>query len=99
MTATSTPPNRDKLHLQLARLFRNKIATGEWTIGQSIPTVEELEALHSVSRTTVRMAVHALVDEGLLQTRKRGGTKGRWPALQAPILFAANDLAGAGGLW
>jgi DNA-binding transcriptional regulator YhcF (GntR family) len=76
MTATSTASqSRDKLHLQLARLFRNKIATGEWPVGQSIPTVEELEALHSVSRTTVRMAVHALVDEGLLETRKRGGTK------------------------
>lgn len=73
--ATTASQSRDKLHLQLARLFRNKIATGEWTVGQSIPTVEELEALHSVSRTTVRMAVHALVDEGLLQTRKRGGTK------------------------
>ena len=72
MTATSTASqSRDKLHLQLARLFRNKIATGEWPVGQSIPTVEELEALHGVSRTTVRMAVHALVDEGLLETRKR----------------------------
>ena len=71
----TTSQTRDKLHLQLARLFRNKIATGEWPVGQSIPTVEELEALHRVSRTTVRMAVHALVDEGLLETRKRGGTK------------------------
>lgn len=73
--APSLPQTRDKLHLQLARLFRNKIATGAWPVGQSIPTVEELEALHSVSRTTVRMAVHALVNEGLLETRKRGGTK------------------------
>ena len=73
--APTASQTRDKLHLQLARLFRNKIATGEWPVGQSIPTVEELEALHSVSRTTVRMAVHALVDEGLLQTRKRGGTR------------------------
>ena len=71
MSTNASAQTRDKLHLQLARLFRNKIATGEWTVGQSIPTVEELEALHSVSRTTVRMAVHALVDEGLLETRKR----------------------------
>lgn len=73
--STTTSQTRDKLHLQLARLFRNKIATGEWPVGRSIPTVEELQALHGVSRTTVRMAVHALVDEGLLETRKRGGTK------------------------
>ncbi|MDR3065965.1 MAG: GntR family transcriptional regulator [Comamonas sp.] len=76
MTAAPTASqSRDKLHLQLARLFRNKITNGDWTLGQSIPTVEELEALHRVSRTTVRMAVHALVDEGLLETRKRGGTR------------------------
>ena len=72
---TPASQSRDKLHLQLARLFRNKIATGEWPVGQSIPTVQELEALHCVSRTTVRMAVHALIDEDLLETRKRGGTK------------------------
>jgi len=75
MSNSAAAQTRDKLHLQLARLFRNKIATGEWPVGHSIPTVEELETLHGVSRTTVRMAVHALVDEGLLETRKRGGTR------------------------
>ena len=75
MSTNASAQTRDKLHLQLARLFRSKIATGEWAVGQSIPTVEELEALHSVSRTTVRMAVRALVDEDLLETRKRGGTR------------------------
>lgn len=74
-TAMAGPQGRDKLHLQLARLFRNKIATGEWAVGSAIPTVEELEALHGVSRTTVRMAQGALVAEGLLQSRKRGGTR------------------------
>ena len=61
----SAPQAREKLHLQLARLFRSKIAAGDWAVGQSIPTVQELEAQHNVSRTTVRMAVHALIDEGL----------------------------------
>jgi GntR family transcriptional regulator len=73
-TATA-PQGRDKLHLQLARLFRNKIATDAWPVGSAIPTVQELEALHGVSRTTVRMALGALVAEGLLLTRKRGGTR------------------------
>jgi GntR family transcriptional regulator len=73
--SASAPQGRDKLHLQLARLFRNKISTDEWSVGSAIPTVEELEALHGVSRTTVRMALGALVAEGLLLTRKRGGTR------------------------
>lgn len=74
MSTGSSAPLNEKLYLQLVRLFRSKLATGEWAVGQAIPTVEELQALHSVSRTTVRMAVRSLVDEGLLETRKRGGT-------------------------
>lgn len=75
---TFSPPSshqgREKLHLQLASLFRNKIASGTWAVGHVIPTVDELEALHQVSRTTVRHALAALITEGLLRTRKRGGT-------------------------
>lgn len=66
---------QEKRYLQLAGLFRNKIVTGQWAVGSSIPTVEQLEALHSASRTTVRMALGNLVSEGLLKTRKRGGTQ------------------------
>ena len=73
--AASPSQARDKLHLQLARLFRSKIAAGAWPVGSAIPTVQELETMHGVSRTTVRMALGALVAEGLLLTRKRGGTR------------------------
>lgn len=66
---------QEKRYLQLAGLFRNKIVTGQWPVGSSIPTVEQLEALHSASRTTVRMALASLVAQGLLKTRKRGGTQ------------------------
>ena len=74
-TASAPQQGRDKLHLQLARLFRSKVSTGAWPVGSAIPTVQELQALHGVSRTTVRMALGALVAEGLLLTRKRGGTR------------------------
>lgn len=66
---------QEKRYLQLAGLFRHKITAGHWPVGNSIPTVEQLEALHGASRTTVRMALGSLVDEGLLKTRKRGGTQ------------------------
>ena len=65
----------EKRYLQLAGLFRHKIVSGQWPVGSSIPTVEQLEALHLASRTTVRMALGSLLDEGLLRTRKRGGTQ------------------------
>ena len=73
-TAAARVP-QEKRYLQLAGLFRHKIVTGQWSVGSSIPTVEQLEALHSASRTTVRMALGSLVSEGLLRTRKRGGTQ------------------------
>lgn len=66
---------QEKRYLQFAGLFRHKIVSGQWPVGSSIPTVEQLEALHLASRTTVRMALASLVDEGLLRTRKRGGTQ------------------------
>lgn len=75
MNSSAKAPGREKLYLQLARSLRSKITSGEWPVGHSIPTVEELEALHQVSRTTVRMAVQSLVTDGLLETRKRGGTR------------------------
>ena len=74
-TPAGSRPPQEKRYLQLAGLFRNKIVTGQWPVGSSIPTVEQLEALHSASRTTVRMALGSLVTEGLLKTRKRGGTQ------------------------
>lgn len=75
MSTHATAQPNEKLYLQLARLFRSKIVNGKWPVGQSIPTVEELQTLHGVSRTTVRMAVHSLMTDGLLETRKRGGTR------------------------
>lgn len=72
---TSARAPQEKRYLQLAGLFRHKIVSGQWPVGSSIPTVEQLEALHSASRTTVRMALGSLVALGLLKTRKRGGTQ------------------------
>lgn len=67
--------SREKLHVQLAQLFRNKIVSQVWPLGDAIPTLEALMQQHAVSRTTVRMALATLIEEGLLTTRKRGGTQ------------------------
>lgn len=74
-TSAAARVPQEKRYLQLAGLFRHKIVTGQWPVGSSIPTVDQLEALHCASRTTVRMALGSLVAEGLLKTRKRGGTQ------------------------
>ncbi|WP_267201876.1 GntR family transcriptional regulator [Limosilactobacillus kribbianus] len=59
-----------KIHNQL----RENIENGKWTVGQKIPAERELAASFDVSRMTLRQAIQALVDEGILERRVGSGT-------------------------
>lgn len=59
------------LYLQVERSLRARLAAGEWTAGQQIPTEDRLCATYGVSRITVRQAVANLVADGLV-VRERG---------------------------
>lgn len=59
-----------KIHNQL----RENIESGRWTVGQKIPAERELAASFDVSRMTLRQAIQALVDEGILERRVGSGT-------------------------
>jgi GntR family transcriptional regulator len=61
-------------YIQLATLFRNRIASGEWAVGGRIPNVDELAAEFSVARGTMREALGLLEEEGLLQRMRAKGT-------------------------
>jgi GntR family transcriptional regulator len=52
-------------YIQLATLFRRRIETGYWSVGEQIPTVEELATEYGVARATIRQAMGLLEDEGL----------------------------------
>ena len=61
------------LHRQLRALLEARIATGELVPGDMLPTEEELQAIYSVSRTTIRQALSDMSEEGLIsRTRGRG---------------------------
>jgi GntR family transcriptional regulator len=62
------------LYHQLKEILRDKIGSGEWAPGQLIPTENELIRQYKVSRTTVREAVTALVNEGKLEKKQGKGT-------------------------
>src|SRR5690606_39658861 len=47
---------------------------GDWQPGDLIPTENELIKMYNVSRTTVREAINALVNEGKLEKRQGRGT-------------------------
>lgn len=59
------------IYLQLRKVIRNKIDEGEYLPGTSIPSENDLAKMYGINRLTVRNAIVALVNEGLLK-RVRG---------------------------
>ncbi|MDR3386118.1 MAG: GntR family transcriptional regulator, partial [Rudaea sp.] len=62
------------LYLQVASVLRTRIQSGQWSAGEKISTLEELECEFEVARVTVRQAVDILREEGMLQARQGLGT-------------------------
>lgn len=83
------------IYIRLARVFRERIAEGQWKPGERVATVEELSKQYKVARITVRQALALLSAEGLLSTaRGRGTIVAREPnmAIDDPTLRRAiND--------
>ena len=59
-------------YLQLARLLRERIASGE--ISSRLPSITELTAQTGLAVGTIRRAIQVLVDEGLAKTVPGRGT-------------------------
>ena len=61
-------------HYQLSELLRQEIESGRWKVGEQIPVEEDLCVHFSLSRTTVRKSLDALVRLGLLHREQGRGT-------------------------
>jgi GntR family transcriptional regulator len=61
-------------HYQLRELLRGEIVSGRWVVDERLPSERELCEAFDLSRTTVREAIDALVNEGLLRREKGRGT-------------------------
>jgi DNA-binding FadR family transcriptional regulator len=70
---------------QVIDQMRQAITTGEWAVGERIPTEPELVSVLGVGRNTVREAVRALAHAGLLEVRQGDGT----------FVRATSELSGA----
>ncbi|WP_258360773.1 GntR family transcriptional regulator [Moorella sulfitireducens] len=62
------------LHYQITSDLRRAIKEGRYRVGDLFPTDKQLMEKYDVSSITVRRAVAALVDEGLLERRPGKGT-------------------------
>jgi len=61
-------------YLQLGTLFRRKVITGEWPLGEQIPTVEDLADEFGVAKLTIRQALDLLERDGLIERFRARGT-------------------------
>ncbi|MCC6613202.1 MAG: GntR family transcriptional regulator [Anaerolineae bacterium] len=61
-------------HYQLREILRAEIIAERWRRGDQLPSEHQLCDMFQVSRTTVREALDALVNEGLLTREKGLGT-------------------------
>ncbi len=66
--------NREKLYIQLTRLFIDEVKSGRWALGERIPSEIELCNKYQVSKITVRQAVNNLVSDGYLAKLQGKGT-------------------------
>lgn len=62
------------LYHQIFLIVRGKILRGEYMAGDLLPAEPELMAQFQVSRTTVRLALDKLVNEGLIYRQRGRGT-------------------------
>ncbi|HPU51475.1 MAG TPA: GntR family transcriptional regulator [Burkholderiaceae bacterium] len=84
-------------YAQLAELLRQRLARGVWTIGQKLPSLDELVREFGVARVTVRQAVELLAREGLLSPQAGRGTfvtasptQERWLKLETSLRALAD---------
>jgi GntR family transcriptional regulator len=62
------------LYYQLGSVLREKILSGQSPVGERLPTEAELSEDYGVSRITVRQALAALEEEGLIRREAGRGT-------------------------
>lgn len=73
-TITALKKSNVSRYIQLASLFRQRIESGEWGVGQKIPTVKELSDQCGVATMTIRQSLDILQEEGLIERFRAKGT-------------------------
>lgn len=73
-------------HQGIREAIRERIIAGEWDLGERIPGEVDLAQEYGCSRTTVNRALQTLADEGVVERKRKGGTRVRpLPLPQAQI--------------
>lgn len=88
------------LYHSIGHIIRTKIRSGEWRIGQKIPSERALAESLNVSRATVRQGIDNLVKEGILRKEQGRGTFIAPPKLKQGVLrlLEFSDIVRESGL-
>lgn len=65
---------RVPLYIQLKEMILQRISDGEYLPGEKIPSEREMASIYKINRMTVKNAINALVEEGILYKVKNEGT-------------------------
>src|SRR5687768_9250220 len=80
-----------RLHEQVVQQLVQRIVSGEFSPGESLPTEPDIAHRFGVSRTVVREAVRVLVSKGLVAVRQGSGMwvqpADRWDHLDPLLIF------------
>lgn len=76
------------IYQQIMDGIKQRIATGDWTQGQKLPSVRELAVQAGVNPNTMQKALAELEREGLLYTKR---TAGRFVAEQEGITIELQE--------
>lgn len=77
-------PVASPIYQRIAKQLRERIADGTYGPGDQLPTERELMTEFKIARGTAREAVHLLVQEGLVTTRR---ALGAFVRARRPMLF------------
>jgi DNA-binding GntR family transcriptional regulator len=61
-------------YLQLARIIRERIASGQYVPGQKLPSISAIVGETGLDTMTIRRGMKVLADEGLIEIVKGRGT-------------------------
>jgi GntR family transcriptional regulator len=73
-TARRTAEDRQPKYLRIHAELRDRITSGQWPAGTSLPAQRDLAGEFGVSIMTLRQAVQLLADDGLIAARHGSGT-------------------------
>jgi GntR family transcriptional regulator len=73
-TARRTAEDRQPKYLRIHAELRDRITSGQWPAGTSLPAQRDLAGEFGVSIMTLRQALQLLTDDGLIAARHGSGT-------------------------